>query len=1279
MLISPVKRRFLKISAYTFGTLIVLFLGFHFWFINHAEQLLEDLVASKSNGKVKLKVKKFKFDYLNNNMQLRNAVFYSTDSIAAGTGYRFGVEKINIRLKELLPLIFEKKLLIDSLSLINPDVEVTRLRSLKREDTSNLKEVSLPHEMGKIYNSIQDALKLLQVNRFQITDGKFTLINRIKKEQLPVTITHIDFHLDNLQVDTSSEAGRTKILFSDNVALNTHHQDILFADGRHRLSFSRFHINILDKMVLFDSCTISAIKGDSTRTSFSVFFDKLRLTNIDFDTLYQKEVIKADSVYCVNPRFRLDVELDKKGDKKKAPPRLDELIQQLTGDLRLAFVVVNNGSFDITTMREGRPSSFTSDHNNFEMQGLSIEKNAPRHVSVKSFAMAIRNYENFLRDSTYVMEFDSILFINNSVYLSNFAFRQMNGDVVVNSFSMPQFELRGLSWDDLVFEGNLAADRATLYRPIINYSVQGNRKQNIFQTLAGIGKIIQLENLDMSHGQINVHFKGGTQLKLENADMSLLSGQLLKSSRASGIQQAIRQLRFEKGTLKTKDVSMQLQNVNFFGETGKLAAGSINVTSKEKHLLISARNVAIDRMMIDDKSNLSEIDGVQWKEANIQVAGLPLNKSNAGNKLTIKHIAGSNTKLSFSTNDRELGAFLETVSADELSLQGRNKPQVVNLQTRGNNFSFSNTQSALRIGKFAFTDHRHSEMQAIFFKKTTPADSISITVPFAVFQADVNSIINDNIRADNISLVKPVIEIRQTRHAGIAVNQPAKLPGISIGAVSISQPEVLLVRSGENNFRVEWHGKDEDNNSIELAGFKFNKDHEQVSADELSLVVNNLSVSASNKTIETGRGSVRARISGLELEPSSTNEWTWKGLLSELQVKDLSFDNIGKHSGRLEISSARLNDLAVRSASFLNPRQTMKENKAFRLHELSGQFNNTVNHFDWHNLSYDKTSKMVSLDSFAYHPSVGRDSFIANHQYQVDYSTVRTGNISAGPFDIDRYLTDTVIDAGTVSMNDVFLTIYRDKRKPEKEKVIKPLPVNLLKKIPVHLSVDTAYLNNTDVEYSELNEKTNLAGAVAVNRISGKMFPLTNYSISRYDSLELQAEGRLLDTIGIALKLKESYTDSLAGFLLSANMKPADVKVLNPVLIPLVSAKLESGFLDTLTMRVKGNEYVSIGAMQMYYHDLKVKLLDKGVDGKQSFFKKLASFAANSFVIKKNNHSRTGDIYFERLRNKSTMNYLVKIVFSGIGSNIGLKKSKKQLRRYKKGQSKRNLPLIKYD
>ncbi|MEI9911912.1 MAG: hypothetical protein WDO71_21075 [Bacteroidota bacterium] len=66
----------------------MLLTAFHFWFVNHAEQLLEELVSSRSNGKLKLHVKKFRFNWFSNNMQLRNAVFYSADTGAA-TAYRF--------------------------------------------------------------------------------------------------------------------------------------------------------------------------------------------------------------------------------------------------------------------------------------------------------------------------------------------------------------------------------------------------------------------------------------------------------------------------------------------------------------------------------------------------------------------------------------------------------------------------------------------------------------------------------------------------------------------------------------------------------------------------------------------------------------------------------------------------------------------------------------------------------------------------------------------------------------------------------------------------------------------------------------------------------------------------------------------------------------------------------------------------------------------------------------------------------------------------------------
>src|SRR6186997_1645508 len=107
----------------------------------------------------------------------------------------------------------------------------------------------------------------------------------------------------------------------------------------------------------------------------------------------------------------------------------------------LGFVIVNNASFNINIERDGNPSSFTSDHNNFEIQGFNVDEGAAKPLKIKSFAMAIRNYENFLRDSSYSMQFDSILFNNNRISLSNFTLRQLNQGKISNSFNIPLFQL----------------------------------------------------------------------------------------------------------------------------------------------------------------------------------------------------------------------------------------------------------------------------------------------------------------------------------------------------------------------------------------------------------------------------------------------------------------------------------------------------------------------------------------------------------------------------------------------------------------------------------------------------------------------------------------------------------------------------------------------------------------------------------------------------------------------------------------------------------------------
>ena len=1269
-----ISNRFLKITAFILGGILLLMTGFHFWFINHAEQLVEDMVSSQSNGKLKLKVDNFKFNWFNYKMELRKSIFYSTDTTAA-TSYQFSVDRIDIRVKEILPLVFEKKILIDSIYLLNPDIRVTRLRSLKDSATSKDTSLSIPQEMGRIYNSIQDALQVLEVDRFQIVNGKFSLINKIRPNEPPVIITNINFRLENLQVDTTNKAGGQKILFSDNVALHTSNQNIIFPDGRHRLSFSNFRINILNRMAEFDSCTIVATKGDSATNSFSIFFDKLQMTNIDFTTLYHNEIIKADSVYCINPRFKLDVDLAKRSGPAKSLPKLDELIQELTGDMQLAFVVVENGSFDINTMREGRPSSFTSDHNNFELQGLQIKKDGTKPLTVEKFVMAIRNYENFLRDSSYSIQFDSILLYDNRISLSNFTYQELQNNKVVNSLRMPQFELQGLSWDELVFEQKLKAKKVTLYRPVIDYRIAGNKrnnKQDIFQTLAGIGNFMQLDNLNINNGQINLVFKNNARLQLENANMSVLGKQLVDSRKMNSIQRSVTELFFKKGSFQMGDIIATLTDVNFTGgrQDNQLHAGNIHVKNKNG-LDVHAESVAINSMIINDEIQHTDISGISWKGADIKLSSFPVQKGKTVPVFTLKKIKGANTNIVANEGAKKITLFLQQLEAEELSTAANHKPYITGVTANGNDLHIDNGLEEFSIKTFRLTDHQLSSFENIRYKRKDHADSINISIPKIEITPDINAIINGKVNAGDVRVINPVVHISLSK----GHSSKSKWPEAKIGKLTIQEPVLQFSQTNENGVsKLTWKGN---GNVFELSDLIIsNHPSFRVSAEKLHLALHKfLYTNAKGKTFDAGEGKLIVQLNKLELHPNEAGSWDWNGVISNLDAKKFIIDSIGKKAGKLTIESAKLNNLSVSSTTLLNLKELIHHNTTFRIEDVTGCYHDATDQFHWYNTAYDKNTRVFSTDSFYYRPTLDQETFIANSSYQTDYITAKTGAITIGPFNIDRFIKDTILDIGVMNINDVLLIDFRDKRQPRKQGAITLLPVNFLKKIPLHLLIDTLKLNNAHVEYEELNEKTNKAGKITVARLNGRITQLRNYDLKKTDSLHIRATAFIEDRILTKLMVKESFTDSLGGFLMTVQLGPADLTVLNPVLRPLASAELRSGQLDTLTMRVVGREQMAFGEMKMFYHDLKVRVLKNGDSRKNSLFSGIKNLFVNT-IVKNKNSEKSSPVFFLRLRDRSAVNYLVKITLNGILNTAIGKKSKKMFRKFKKETKKRNLPPV---
>ena len=471
-----------------------------------------------------------------------------------------------------------------------------------------------------------------------------------------------------------------------------------------------------------------------------------------------------------------------------------------------------------------------------------------------------------------------------------------------------------------------------------------------------------------------------------------------------------------------------------------------------------------------------------------------------------------------------------------------------------------------------------------------------------------------------------------------------------------------------------WNGKESASNSIQIQGVKL--DSASATIDQLNLDIRNFTIETDKgKKFSAGNGNIKTSLKNLEYHEAPGSGFGWTAVISNLEGNDFELDSVGRKNGHWSIKRLQLRDLDVNSFSMTNMRSLLAANKKFRLDQVTANYADADNRYNIYNASYDKSTQLVNVDSFRYNPTPHKEAFVASRQYQTDYLNVRTGAIQVGPFDIDSYLRDTIIEVGKVKIDNVVFDDFRDNRPPFRAGIIKPLMVDRIKSIPIKIKVDTILLNNTHITYAELSPKTNQTGVIVFSNTDFRIFPFRNFNHGPTDSLRIHANGYLMDSIWIRLRLKQSYVDSMGGFLLTLRMRPADMRVLNPVLLPLASARLKSGYLDTLSMRVAGGEYLAYGEMKLYYHDLKLEILKKGTEKKQGFF----SFFANSFLIRNKNKDRLANNFFIRNRERSPLNYLYRILISGVNSAIGVKSNKKLIRKYKKELRQRNLPPVDYD
>ena len=239
------------------------------------------------------------------------------------------------------------------------------------------------------------------------------------------------------------------------------------------------------------------------------------------------------------------------------------------------------------------------------------------------------------------------------------------------------------------------------------------------------------------------------------------------------------------------------------------------------------------------------------------------------------------------------------------------------------------------------------------------------------------------------------------------------------------------------------------------------------------------------------------------------------------------------------IDQVSLGNINLSSSYLSNFNEVLKYNVSAWLRTATGQYIDSTTTLKWYNAGYDYAKKTMSLDSFSYYPTQPRDSVIAHTPHQTDYITFKSGAVNMADFNLDEYKKDSALIAGIVDVTNPVITIYRDKEPPFLSGVIKPLPVDMIRKITLPVSIKRINLIDGFLSYTEKRCKDqNRRYHNTHKALDGKISRIKNRNIAIDDSLVFSIDAYLMDSALIKLRVKESYTDSLSGFLYDAAHEP---------------------------------------------------------------------------------------------------------------------------------------------
>lgn len=302
-----------------------------------------------------------------------------------------------------------------------------------------------------------------------------------------------------------------------------------------------------------------------------------------------------------------------------------------------------------------------------------------------------------------------------------------------------------------------------------------------------------------------------------------------------------------------------------------------------------------------------------------------------------------------------------------------------------------------------------------------------------------------------------------------------------------------------------------------------------------------------------------------------------------------------------------------------------------------------------------KNEGSLKIEKLHLIPAYSKQEFAYRHPRNKDWFDVSVGRISLSGIDFSRYFASNIFHAKELAVKDVVLLNFKNQQ-IEIQHNIMPMIYEELQKFPVQLDIDTANVDNFKVVYEELPKKATTPAVILFTNMNGRLSGVTNIVSEPQQYIRLDADGNLMGT-GHFTATWMLPVDSLNDhFFLKAHLNRFELVDLNPLITPMMSAKVDKGHVKSMTFSTNASSKGATIEMLMLYNDLDISVL-KNKDGELTTNSFISTIANK--VIKSNNPNKVYEkprhvhVTIERDPYHSTFNYLWQILQPAVVESVG--------------------------